>query len=136
MSSTELPQSIATLLWECCESYEDLELLLLLRRTGGAIHSPGSAAAALRIDETLAADGLARLAGHGLASETGSPSSRSYRYLQGPRDEAVVTLAGLLESSPQQVLRVLASNAIRRIRGSAIRAFADSFIIRKEGKHG
>jgi len=130
----ELPPEVALLLRDHIESYEQLELLLLLRAEPDRSWTEEALGARLCLPVSLITEALARLQSAGLAnvSETGAKKEHQYR-LQDERIEATVSeLARAYRDHPMPLIRLMTANAIERVRSSALRAFADAFFLRKD----
>lgn len=117
------------------ESFEKLELLMLLRRTPSQRLTTGEVALALDLgsDEVraivtaLSAGGLVARAADGAISL--APQNAE---AQAVMDE----LAGVYEEDKIVLVKAIAETAMDRLRNLAGRAFADAFVIRKGKKGG
>jgi hypothetical protein len=127
---------IRALLGECVDSFEQLELLVLLRRERGA-WSAERAAAAIGATEDVAADALRVLAARRLvaAGQGGEPVWR-YAPAEPRLDEAAAAIERSYADNRLDVVKWMSENAIARVRDAAARAFADAFLLRKEKKDG
>jgi hypothetical protein len=119
--------AVRTLLTTSVDSLEKLELVALLHR-----HPVGwttfTAAEQLRIAPDLAARALEELRAAGILV-----FEKDSGYHCKP-SEVVQQLADLYENDRVQVLTILASTALDRIRSSAAHTFADAFRLRGKKK--
>ena len=137
MSSNDLPGAVLELLDYRIETFEQMEILLLLRKwserswtaqaVGEHLRTPGQATEAL--------DAL-RLAGLVQAGTNGSQLHYVYSPVSSHLDRAVSELARQYREQPIAIIRILSANSIRRMRTGAARAFADAFVIRKREDNG
>lgn len=133
VSSDNLRAAVLELLDKRIESFEQLEILLLLRsgsdrswtaqEVGKHVRQPGHAEEAL---SALRAAGLVQ------AVTTGSQPHYVYSPLAPQLDAAVGELARQYREQPIAVMRTLSTNSIRRMRTTAARAFAEAFGLRKK----
>lgn len=132
MSDDELPQEVRALLYDRVDSFEQLDVLVLLHADPDAAWTCRRAASRLGFESSAAATALEALASRGLL-ETQCTSPPTYRF--GPADaatrSAVERLVGLLEARRHEVAALIGSYAMKRVRDSASRAFADAFILGK-----
>jgi hypothetical protein len=130
----ELPADVKHLLVDSIESYEQLEILLLLRADAHE-WTPNRVAAQLGIDVESTRHALDHLVGRDLLERR----ERAYRYR--PRvvglAEAVAGLAVAYRGERRlQVMRAVNANAMKRVRSSAARLFADAFVLGKGRQDG
>ncbi len=129
----EVPASIRDLLRDRIETYESLELVLMLRKNGGAWSSETSLANALGIPTSAVREELMMLCERELV-EPREGGAHEVRY--APRtpalDDDVRTLAALYDEDRLAIVQIMNENAIRRVRTFAARTFADAFLIRKK----
>ncbi len=145
----QLPDDVQALLRERIESYEQLEALLVLQEEGG--RTAEELCARLRVPLTLVESALRDLQSYGLVQprpvqsqpQPGSPQSArqqpepaAQRYVYAPETAALAAAVSHLASAyardPVPIIKLMSSNAIQRLRTGAVRAFADSFILRKD----
>jgi hypothetical protein len=123
------------LLRDHIESFEQLEILLLLHRRRGEILDPDAVATELKMDFDTVTDALAHFCREHLAIRI-EGEGRRFRY--GPDrpglDEAVGDLAESYDENRLEVINLMNTNAIERVRTSAMRAFANSFLLGGGGK--
>jgi hypothetical protein len=133
MTESELPQEVRDFLQQFVTSFEILELLVLTRRSAPRSWDLDALSEQTGIRPTIVEVALESLEASGLLQSVPAQPRRLYRY--APQD---LTLAGIVdrvtETFDQQralVLSVMSTQAIERVRSGAIRAFADSFVIKK-----
>ncbi|WP_242345286.1 hypothetical protein [Anaeromyxobacter terrae] len=135
--SDEIAADIQAFMLACVDSYEQLEVLLLLRREAAGPFTAARVAEALRLPLASAERSLDELAGRGLLSATGR-SERSYRY--APADPATADVVGRLARAYAErrvaVIDLMSANAMSRIRRSALRTFAEAFRLRGAKRSG
>lgn len=137
MSEEKIPQDVIALLQEHVHSYEQLEILVMLRGWRGEELVDQAVAQALGIPVESAAGALRQLAETGVL-ESIAQSDLQSRY-RGPRDDFKLAIDGLAEAykeSRLEVMRLMTVNAIRRMRTDAMRAFADAFVVGKKRNDG
>jgi hypothetical protein len=114
-------------LLEHVATYEELDVLLLLARDPGSEWTARSVADALgpAADDSRAA--LEGLAARGLLAI--EPASATFRY--APLNDEVARAVALLETTYREqratVAMMMSTNALERVRSSAIRTFAEAF---------
>lgn len=135
-------EELGAFLRERVESFEQLEILLLLHREQNESWTDATVAAELRLAQGLAADALDHLCRGNLLDVRVGKESLLFRYAAGTPDlmVAVDHLARAYRERRIDVLRLLSTQAVERVRTSAIRLFADAFLIggsktKKEGKN-
>ena len=114
------------------DSFESLELLLLLRRertawTAEELCRRLGTRAAL-IDDALASLGRARLV---KTFDCDALALYSYADADSARDAVVGSLERAYRDESMEVMRLMSTYAIERLRTGALRAFADAFVFRK-----
>jgi len=133
----DLPQDVRALLHEHIESYEQLEVLLLLRRERYEEWTVAGLAARLHVDAELVASALARLESAGLAATT--PASPAPRFAYRPKSSGLDAAAGRLDREyaerPIRIIQLMSANAIERLRTAALHTFADAFVLKKKDDH-
>ena len=135
MSKTDdLAEDVRVLLHEHIESYEQLEVLLLLRRERAAEWTVAGLAARLRIREELIASALEGLKGGGLVGAIGTaPEGRfAYRPASSGIDAATGRLEREYAERPIRIIQLMSANAIDRVRTAALHTFADAFVLKKK----
>lgn len=134
-------EEVGAFLRERVESFEQLEILLLLHRDQNESWTAANVAAELRLSQGLAGDALDHLCRGNLLDVRVGKDSLVFRYAAGTPElvAAVDRLARAYRERRIDVLRLLSTQAVDRVRTSAIRLFADAFLIggsktKKEGK--
>jgi DNA-binding transcriptional ArsR family regulator len=128
---------VRALLRDHIGSFEQLEVLLLLHREADRAWPPDAVAAELSIASPAAQEALESLQRANLLAAAREGESVLFRYaLAGARLEAAVQgLARAYHESPVEVVKLMSANTIERVRTSALRTFADAFLLGKK-KHG
>jgi hypothetical protein len=124
------PDALArALMTEVLDSFEKLEVVVRLARHAPASLSPLATEAGLAEDR--AAEALAGLVAAGVVARTGN----QYRIADGRWSEHVRELAELYRVDRMEVVALMSTAALERMRDRAARAFADAFVIgaRKKG---
>lgn len=135
MSDTDdLAADVRALLHEHIESYEQLEVLLLLRRERHDACTVTALAARLHLREELVAAALEALKAGGLVAATGAPPEVRFAYR--PASSGIDAAAGRLEREyaerPIRIIQLMSANAIDRVRTAALHTFADAFVLKKK----
>ncbi|MGH8181565.1 MAG: hypothetical protein ACRETR_11390 [Steroidobacteraceae bacterium] len=139
MSTTaDLPEDVRALLNEHIESYEQLEVLLLLRRERYEEWTVAGLAARLRVREELAGSALEGLKAAGLVVATSAaPAPRfAYRPTSSDLDVAAGRLDREYAERPIRIIQLMSANAIERVRTAALHTFADAFVLKKKDSDG
>lgn len=122
------------LLREHIESYEQLEVLLLLRRERQEKMTIAGLTARLHIREELIGSALDGLKAGGLVVTTGTASEPRFAYR--PVTSGIDAAAGRLEREyaerPIRIIQLMSANAIDRVRSAALHTFADAFVLKKK----
>jgi len=113
------------------ETYEQLEVLLLLCRQRDRSWSPEAVGERLRISTLVAAKALddlyrARLVDH---LEAGREAAYTFRPASTRLASTVEALVREYDDSPLNVIHLMNANALDRVRSAAARTFADAFVI-------
>jgi hypothetical protein len=85
------------------------------------------------IDDALASLVRARLVN---TSDQGVRTLYTYTDRDSARDVIVGSLERVYRDEPIQIMQLMSTNAIERLRTSTIRAFADAFVVRKDKGRG
>ena len=139
MSETDdLPEDVRALLQEHIESYEQLEVLLLLRRERYEEWTVEGLATRLHVREELVGSALEGLRAGGLVAATAAaPAARfAYRPASSGLDAAVGRLDREYAERPIRIIQLMSANAIDRVRTAALHTFADAFVLKKDNKDG
>jgi hypothetical protein len=130
----DLPEDVRALLREHIESYEQLEVLLLLRRERYEEWTVAAIAARLQVRDELIGSALEGLEAAGLMVVTGAASAAHFAYR--PATPGLDAAAGRLDREyaerPIRVIQLMSANAIERVRTSALQTFADAFVLKKK----
>jgi hypothetical protein len=135
----DLPEDVRALLQEHIESYEQLEVLLLLRRERYEEWTAAGLAARLHVREELVGSALNRLEAGGLVAVIGAaPAARfAYRPTSSGLDAAAGRLEREYRERPIRIIQLMSANAIDRVRTAALHTFADAFVLKKkDDDHG
>lgn len=130
----DLPEDVRVLLHEHIESYEQLEILLLLRRERYEEWTIEGLAARLHVREELVGSALDGLKAGGLVAATGAaPAPRfAYRPTSSGLDAAAGRLDREYAERPVRIIQLMSANAIERLRTAALHTFADAFVLKKK----
>jgi hypothetical protein len=133
-NTDDLPDDVRALLQAHIESYEQLEVLLLLRRERYEEWTAAGLAARLHIREELIGSALEGLKSGGLVAATGAASDPRFAYR--PASSGIDAAAGRLDREyaerPIRIIQLMSANAIDRVRTAALHTFADAFVLKKK----
>ncbi|HKT72970.1 MAG TPA: hypothetical protein VJQ47_08785 [Steroidobacteraceae bacterium] len=130
-----LPQQVQSLLRAYVYSYEHLAVLLWVQREPGREWSAQDLASNLQLLPQLVEAAAKDLAAAGLLVVEPPMDVPHYRYTaEGATAAGVITLALEYAENPARVIQFLNASAIERVRNSALRAFADAFVLNKRGR--
>jgi hypothetical protein len=129
-------EAVRAFLRDYIDSFESLEVLLLLRRERTAC-TVAELCSRLKTRAPLIDDALASLVRARLLN-TDQNVLASYTYADGDpgRDAIVGSVERLYRDEPISIMQLMSTNAIERLRTSTIRAFADAFVVRKDQGRG
>src|SRR5262245_47504134 len=131
--SDALPQEVQDLLRGAVESYEHLAILLLAHRERLRGWSAVELAETLSIPPQLTQSAVSGLHAAELLRADSKEVPPQYRYAaSGATDAAIARLALEYTQNPARVVRLLSAIAIERVRTSAVRTFADAFVLKKK----
>ena len=135
MAESSLPKDVQAFLRDHMESYEQLEILLLLRTRRGDFWAPGAVSGELHLPELVAEQALLALRQHGLLSVEVLPNSQRFRFRPESAElEALVEkLAEAYADHRIEVVRLMTASSIERLRARAARTFANAFLLGKKG---
>ena len=138
MEASEPPPDVQILLRDHIESYEQLELLLLMRADRATVWTEETLSVRLRLALSLVGAALDRLKLAGFVEAQAHGNERRYAYLpQRDSVEATINrLAAAYREYPIPIIKLMSANAIERLRTSALRTFADAFILKKDKDRG
>jgi hypothetical protein len=133
-SADDLPEDVRSLLHAHIESYEQLEVLLLLRRERYEEWTVSALSARLHVREELVGSALAGLEAGGLVVSTAAgPEPRfAYRPASSGLDAAAGGLDREYAERPIRIIQLMSANAIDRVRTAALHTFADAFVLKKK----
>jgi hypothetical protein len=130
----DLPEDVRALLHEHIESYEQLEVLLLLRRERHQEWTIAGLATRLRVRAELIGQALEGLKAGGLVAVTAATPAPRFAYR--PASSGLDAAAGHLEREylewPIKIIQLMSANAIERLRTAALHTFADAFVLNKK----
>ena len=130
----DLPEDVRALLREHIETYEQLEVLLLLRRARHEKWTVAGLAARLQVRDELIDSALEGLRTAGLVAVTAAAPAPHFAYL--PATSSLDAAAGRLDRDyaerPIRIIQLMSANAIERVRTSALQTFADAFVLKKK----
>jgi hypothetical protein len=129
-------EAVRSFLRDYIDSFESLELLLLLRQERTACTAE-ELCRRLKTRTPLIDDALASLVRARLVN-TDQSVVRWYAYADedSARDAIVGSLERLYRDEPLLIMQLMSADAIERLRTSTIRAFADAFVVRKDKGRG
>jgi hypothetical protein len=132
-----VPVELSRFVSEHVESYEQLEVLLWLNSHRDESHEPSLLAEKLGMPESLLDEALQALVSAKLLVRIGnSPELMRCAPATSEISEKIRALAEYYQRNRLQVVRLMTESSMRRLRGSALQAFADCFLLGKPGKRG
>lgn len=130
----DLPTDVRALLHEHIETYEQLEVLLLLRRERYEEWTIAALAARLHVRDELIGSALERLKSAGLVAAV--IGAGAVRFAYRPGSSGLDAAAGRLDREyaerPLRIIQLMSANAIDRVRTAALHRFADAFVLKKK----
>jgi hypothetical protein len=132
MSLSDVPAPVQQFLLEHVESYEQLEILLLLRSEAPVIWTEARLSEHLRLSATLTAEAVGTLVAQGLLQRQVEGSGLLFAPRAAEQAQAAAELARSYALQRLEIVKLMNANAIRRMRTEALRAFADAFVLRKD----
>jgi hypothetical protein len=131
MHSGTLSEGVQALLRDRVESFEAIEVLLLLRRCREQAWTPDAVARELSIEPAIAAEALDHLRRGNLLAARADGATMLFNYHPGDAslEAAVQGLARAYDENRLEVIKLMSANAIERVRTSAMKAFADAFLL-------
>ena len=135
MSTRELPEEVLRFLDAHIDAYEQLEVLLLLQRTGEGLAS-SEVATAVGIELELAQEAAQHLVDHGLLRR--AHPSRILEFAPSrPEDARIVDLLVRIYAEDRILLiRTMTTASLERLRRSSLRTFAEAFRLRRPRDDG
>jgi hypothetical protein len=136
VTESPLSPTLQRLLFDHLTSFEQLEIILLLREHPSRDWSVTMLSETLRTPPDLVETALARLEASQLAR--GSADGATFRFAPATPaiEKSVDELAEAYRQQRAALLSTMSVNAIARIRSGPMRTFADAFIVRKRKDHG
>lgn len=128
-------ESVRAFLRDSIDSFESLEILLLLRRERTACTAE-ELGRRLGTRVPLIDDALASLVRTGLVNADRNVLTYAYADEDAARDAIVSSLERVYRDEPIRIMQLMSANAIERLRTRTIRAFADAFVVRKDKGRG
>jgi hypothetical protein len=127
----ETDPQVRDFLLEHVETYEQLEVLLLLCRQRDRSWTPESVGERLRLSTLVAAKALDDLTRGRLVDHlrVGRQSSYTFRPASTKLASTVEALVREYDESPLNIIHLMNTNALDRVRSAAARTFADAFVI-------
>jgi predicted ArsR family transcriptional regulator len=119
------------------ESYEQLEVLLLLCRKRDVSWTAATVGEALRISTLMAAKALDDLCREKLVDhlQVGRQTSYTFRPASSRLASTIELLLKQYDDNPLDVIHLMNEKAMDRVRSAAARTFADAFVLEpKKGK--
>ena len=139
MAGSGISPALRSFLRERIHSYEQLELLLLVRQMPTQAWSLELIGKRLKVPESVALEAASNLHDSGLLEMVFDDRNRVYRYKPATPELARLAeeLAQAFEEERLAVVRLMNENAVERVRTAAMRMFADSFVLgKKRGDDG
>ena len=136
MSRTPFSEALQRLLRDNLTSFEQLEIVLLLRRDPAIEWTPTMLCEQLSIPQELIEGALVGLEAGGLVCRTASGTSFRYSPSSSTMAAAIDELEQAHLHHRAALLSTMSVNAIARIRSGPMRAFADAFIMNKKKEDG
>jgi len=136
--TSELTPDVRLLLHEHIESYEQLEMLLLLRADETTTWTQETLGERLRMTSSLVQAALQGLESAGFVEARAHEGGKRYSYVcQSDDVEATISrLVAAYRENPIPIIKVMSANSLERLRTAALRTFADAFILRKDKDRG
>lgn len=133
MADAEPTEELQRFLREHIETYEQLEIVLLLRHRSGQSLDCDAISVELRLPEAVAEEALDALSQRELVTRTPAAAGPlfSYRPETPHLAELVSALAQLNHDRRLDVMRLMTANSIERLRAKAASTFADAFLLRR-----
>jgi hypothetical protein len=130
-----LPAAVRAFLREHIETYEQLELLLLLRQQPLEAWSTRRLAERRSYPLDLVEEALEGLARARTVERVPSTGEVRYAPLDSVQRATIDDLASAYERNPLAIIKLMSANSIERVRTAAILTFAEAFVIgrKKDG---
>jgi hypothetical protein len=135
MSEVEIPEEVRALLYDRIHTYEQLETVILLFRRSGQLWTAAMVSAELKIPMEAAREALQGLAAQGVLRVT--PEVPTLRYDWKPELQPIVdNLIRVYDENRLELMSIMSTNAIERMRTGALRAFANAFVFGRKRDDG
>lgn len=135
MAESDPDRDVQRFLLENLESHEQLRSLLLIAKAPDRDWTAQQVADALKLPPASAHDVLQHLSRRSLLKGRGAVDEMLFTYV--PEQAAVVQrLDQICGDEPHVVMKWMNANALERVRSSAIKTFADAFLLRKKKPDG
>jgi len=135
VAESDPDRDVQRFLLENLESHEQLRSLLLIAKAPDRDWTAQQVADALKLPPASAHDVLQHLSRRSLLKGRGAVDEMLFTYV--PEQAAVVQrLDQICGDEPHVVMKWMNANALERVRSSAIKTFADAFLLRKKKPDG
>lgn len=135
MPSDEIPESIERFLFEQIHSFEELEVVVLLNRDSAQRWTEESIAAQLKIAVNMVDDALKALRNRGIV-EVLTEGGTTFHVASTDYKTQLSELVALYERHRLEIVMLMSTNAIERVRTGAMRTFADCFFVGRKRDDG
>jgi hypothetical protein len=135
--ASEDTEELRAFLRENVSTFEELETLLFFMRAAPGQRTVSEVAAALRMPEEMAQTALDGLLAASSVLERTSRDGQSVAFSFAPPAELQEVLGKLERAYDEQrldIVRIMSSNALERVRSSAARRLADAFRLERSKK--
>lgn len=116
---------------ETIETFEQLEVALLFGRGPESARSEDAIAAELRLPSAAVVDALDRLTRAGLLTRSANSASGYHLWRSAP-GTTLATLAERYDRDRVAIMQLMTTNALDRVRTSALRAFSSAFLLKRK----
>lgn len=130
-------EELRTFLRDHVSGFEELEVLLFMARSSGRVWSIPEVAKSLNLAEELTGGALEALAKNDklLQRSSGVAGSPAFRYAPAPELQPLLTeLQRAYDEERLNIVQIMSSNAVERVRSSAARRLADAFRLDRSKK--
>lgn len=130
MSESSIPQDVQVLLRDHINTYERLEVLLLLAQNREAEWTIETLSERAKMPVSACADAFAELQAALIVAPVDKRSAQgSIVYVPATEalEQTVKRLAACYSEHPLEILKFLSASAMERVRNAALRRFADTF---------
>ena len=135
MSANQIPETIKAFLFERIHTHEELEVVVLLARAGAQRWTEAAIAEELKIVVSLVTDALKALSNRDIVYALTENATASWHI--NPACEARLReLVALYDQQRLEIVMLMSTNAIDRVRTGAMRTFADCFFLGRKRDDG